>query len=344
MIKNRLLLNKNTSLESVIQMLDENGNGILPVVDENTKLIGIITDGDFRRAILNNSKSVEDLVNKNPISMHYMTPKKQIINYLKSIHRRHLPLVDENGILMDVFSLDEVSFFSKTNKVVIMAGGLGSRLGELTKDMPKPMLKVGGRPILEHIINSFSSFGFQDIYISVNYKSEVIENYFGDGGKFGVNIRYIREDKRLGTAGALGLIKDELKEDAFFVINGDVMCILDAENLMNEHKKRKVSATVCTRQIKEQIAYGVLEIADGMITSISEKPVNSYYISAGIYVLEPNILKYIPENEYFDITTLFDMLIHNNEVVSSYEIDDYWIDIGKREDYLLALKEFSIEK
>lgn len=336
MIKNKLILKQDTGVEEAIKLLDGNGNGVLPVVNGENKLIGIITDGDLRRAMLNKTFDLNQIINNNPTSLNYLTPKNNILSYLKSINRRHLPLVDKNGHLVDLFVLDDINLYNKKNPVVIMAGGLGSRLGDLTKDTPKPMLKVGGKPIIEHIIKNFVHYGFCDIYVSVNYKADIIKDYLGDGNALGANIKYLTESNKLGTAGALSLIEDKI-EYPLIVINGDVISTLDIEDLLNSHNNSESIATICTRKITEQISYGVLDVIDGKILSIKEKPINTYFISAGIYVLEPEVLGLLTLNTHCDITTLFEKLINKNESINAYEIDDYWIDIGRKDDYFSAV-------
>ena len=337
-MKNKLVLNGQTTFHDAVKLLDLNGQGVLPVVDKDNKLLGLITDGDIRKAVLNNHLDLDHIINKHPYSLHIDTPKNQILNYLKKIHRRHMPLVNGGNRFIKLFTLDEIEFNLKPNWVVIMAGGLGTRLGELTKDKPKPMLKVGSKPMVEHIIDMLVSHGFTKFMLSVNYKSEVIKEYFKDGKKFGIEIKYIQEKKNLGTGGALSLIDIELSEP-FFVTNGDVLSSLDYEKLLEYHKEQNAVATMCIREENYQTPYGVVEV-DGKnnIVSIKEKPIKKFYINTGIYVLEPEVLNYIPKNEYFDLPSLFSLLKDNNKNTKSFEITDYWIDIGKPSDYQ-AIKE-----
>ena len=339
-MKNKLILNSETKFNDAIKLLDLNGNGVLPVVDEDEKFLGLITDGDIRKAILNNHLDLEHIINKNPHKLHVDTSKNQIVNYLKKIHRRHIPLVDDENKLIRVFTLDEVDFNLKPNWVVIMAGGLGSRLGELTKDTPKPMLVVGGKPMVEHIINMFVSHGFTKFMLSVNYKAEVIKEYFGDGSKFGIEVKYLEEKKRLGTGGALSLIDISL-EEPFFVTNGDVLSSLDYEKLLACHKEQNAIATMCIRKDSYQIPYGVIEVDDeNNIKAMKEKPIKEFFINTGIYVLEPEVLKFVPEDEFFDLPSLFDVLKNEGEDTKSFEITDYWIDMGKPSDYEKIVRDF----
>jgi dTDP-glucose pyrophosphorylase len=332
-MNNKLILNNETKLKDAINLLDLNGNGVLPIVDEDEKLLGLITDGDIRKAILNNHLDLEHIINKNPHKLHADTPKNQIISYLKKIHRRHIPLVDDENKFIRVFTLDEINFNLKSNWVIIMAGGLGTRLGELTKDTPKPMLKVGAKPMVEHIIDMFVAHGFTKFMLSVNYKADVIKEYFKDGSKFGIEVKYLEENKRLGTGGALSLIDIELNEP-FFVTNGDVLSSLDYEKLLNYHNEQNAVATMCIRKDSYQIPYGVIETdADNNIIAMKEKPIKEFFINTGIYVLEPAVLEYIPKNKFFDLPSLFDILKRERKTTKSFEITDYWIDMGKPSDY-----------
>lgn len=332
-MNNRLFFHKQTEFHDAIRLLDLNGNGVLPVVDEDERLLGLITDGDVRKAILNNRLDLEHIINKNPHKLHIDTSKNQIVNYLKKIHRRHIPLVDDDNKFIKVFTLDEMEFNLKSNWVVIMAGGLGKRLGELTKETPKPMLKVGAKPMIEHIIDMFVSHGFTKFMLSVNFKAEVIKEYFGDGSRFGIEVKYLEEKKRLGTGGSLSLIDIGLKEP-FFVTNGDVLSSLDYEKLLEYHKEKEAAATMCIRKDSYQIPYGVIEIDDeNNIVDMEEKPVKEFFINTGIYVLNPEVLSYVPKDEFFDLPNLFDILKKEKKSTKSFEITDYWIDMGKPSDY-----------
>lgn len=321
------------TLEKAIELLDKNHNGVLPVIHKDGTLYGLITDGDIRKAIINKELNLEHIINKNPYKLNISSTHAQRIQFLKQIKRRHLPLVDDNNKFITVFTLDELYFNLKPNWVVIMAGGLGTRLGELTKDTPKPMLKVRNKPIIEHIIDMFVSYGFTKFMLSVNYKAEVIKNYFKDGSDFGVEIQYIEENKRLGTAGALSLIETEI-EEPFFVINGDVMTSLDFEKLVDFHSAMTSDATMCVRRYDYQIPYGVIQTDEAQnVLDINEKPKYDFLVNAGVYIMNPTVLKYIPQDAYFDMPSLFEILKKYEKTIKAYEISDYWIDIGHPEDF-----------
>lgn len=328
-----LILSEAATFKEAIQLLDGNGNGFLAIVNEKNQLVGILTDGDIRRAILNNKTELCEIMNSNPMTMKYGESRKNIIHRLKELHKKHMPIVDENMVLKDVVALQEGEFNIKSNWVVIMAGGLGTRLGELTKDTPKPMLKLGSKPMVEHIIDMFVSHGFTKFMLSVNYKAEVIKEYFGNGSKFGIEVKYLKEKKRLGTGGALSLIDIEFDEP-FFVTNGDVLSSLDYEKFLKYHKEQSSMATMCIRKDSYQIPYGVIEVDEASnIKAMKEKPIKEFFINTGIYVLEPEVLNYVPKDEFFDLPSLFDALKSKGEKIKSFEITDYWIDMGKPSDY-----------
>ena len=213
-----------------------------------------------------------------------------------------------------------------------MVGGLGTRLRPLTEKTPKPMLPVGGKPILQTIVDEFVSYGFIDIIMCIGYKSHVIQEYFGDGSKFGANIEYVLEDKRMGTAGALSLLKNKPTEP-FFVMNGDLLTNVNFEHLHNFHVSNDSMGTMCVREYDFQVPYGVVNLYDSKIVSIEEKPVHKFFVNAGIYVLDPTVLKLISENNFLDMTDLFSRVIGENKNTAAFPIHEHWLDIGCIDDY-----------
>jgi dTDP-glucose pyrophosphorylase len=344
MINNILILDGKVGFEEAIKLLDSNGNGAIPVVDNKNKFIGLITDGDIRKAILNKNLDLNHIINKNPYKLNVNSSMTMIKNYLKKINRRQLPLVDDENCYVKMFIFDDLEFKLRENWVIIMAGGLGKRLGELTKDTPKPMLKAGGRPVIEHIIDMFTSHGFSKFALSVNYKSEIIKDHFKDGKEYGVEIRYLEETKRLGTGGALSLIDFPVTE-AFFVINGDVLSSLDYEALLTFHLEENSIGTMCIRKDSYQIPYGVIKVDDKKnILDVQEKPLEEFFINTGVYMLNPEVLQFIPKNKFFNLPDLFKILASKEKIIKSFEIVDYWIDIGRASDYDQINKDFDYEK
>lgn len=338
----RYILRENSTLDDLILNLDRSGEGFLTIVNESNTLVGVITDGDIRRAFLNKITDVNKIINTNPFTAPENTTKEQALTLLKKKHRRHLPIVDQQNKLIKIIKLDNWDEFLKPNKVVIMAGGLGSRLGELTKDIPKPMLPLGNKPILENLINSFKSQGYTEFVISLNYKAEIIKNYFKDGSHLGVNIDYVEETERRGTAGAISLIKEPFVEP-FFVINGDILTTINFSDLMDFHINKKSAATMCVAQKSYTIQYGVVEFDENNknILNLKEKPQHQFYINAGIYVLSPETVNFIPKNDFFDMPNLFEILKQHNHQVSAYQMNDYWLDIGLKDDYYRAINDVS---
>ena len=324
------------TFDDVLVALENTGVGSLVVVDKELHLLGLITDGDIRRALLKKETKVENIINKEPEAWLDTQLRQAGINHMKKIHRNILPIVNDKNILMDVLCLDEINFDTIDNQVVIMAGGLGTRLYPLTKETPKPMLLVNGKPILERIIEKLITQGFQNFYISINYLGEQIKEYFKDGSKWDISIKYIEETKRLGTAGALSQLKRIINEP-FIVMNGDIITDLDFRNFLKFHQETNSSSTMCLYKQVHQVPFGVVEFDYELnITSMQEKPKNEYYVNMGIYTVSPNALKYIPENEYYDMPTLFQNLIDDKKVANVFVFDGLWNDIGRVEDYKSA--------
>ncbi|MEM7550837.1 MAG: nucleotidyltransferase family protein [Bacteroidota bacterium] len=330
---NWLYLTAETTFEEAVKLLDENGNGFLPVIDQAEKLLGIITDGDLRRAILRKSMNLKDVINYSPMVAKEGTPRGVIKRQLIEIHRKQMPVVSTSGKLVEVVLLNEFEKGIRPNWVVIMAGGLGSRLGNLTKTIPKPMLEVGDKPILEHIIDNFKEYGFAKFILCVNYKAEVIEEYFGDGSKFGINIVYTKEKKRLGTAGALSLIDIQI-QDPFFITNGDIITSLNFEDLLEFHLLNKAKATMCVKKFEYQVPFACVQSdTKSNILSLVEKPTYNYHINAGLYMINPEILHHVPKDTFYDMPMLFDDLLENGENLKVFRMEDYWLDIGRPHDY-----------
>ena len=342
-MNNVWVYNNSFTFNDLLRKLDQEGNGFLVIVDKNNRLLGMITDGDIRRAILNKKKNVLEIINSSPITISDDMDRMEAIDYLKSIHRRQVPVVAADGSLVDIIYLEDNEISFKKNKVVIMAGGLGSRLGDLTKDTPKVMLKIGDKPILESIIKNFTDYGFNHFTLCVNYKSEVIKNYFEDGSKWGVNIEYVEEDKRMGTAGALTLL-GQRPSLPFFVVNGDVLSTVDFEKVLRFHRKNNATATMCVKTIENQVPYACVEVTNQHhIKGLIEKPVYRHLINAGMYILNPETLDYIPSNEFYDMPSLFETLIERQHKAIAYSLDGYWLDIGHKADYQRANSDMKIQ-
>ncbi len=320
----------------VMRQIDDNSLQIVLVVDETGQLCGTATDGDIRRAILRgidlHRTSIASIMNAKPHVANLGDSRDKILATMRSYKIRQIPIVDSEGRVVQLATMDHLlSTPAYSNQVVIMAGGLGSRLGELTKNCPKPLLSVGGKPVLETIVENFKTYGFSNFIFSVNYKAEMIEKYFADGSAYGVNISYIREEKRLGTAGSLGLLSEPPVEP-FIVINGDVLTRVNFEHLLQFHLAQNSVATMGVREYSIQVPYGVVETQGANLKRIKEKPVHRHFVSTGIYVLNSEVLQYVQRNEYLDMPVLFERLLQKNKKATVFPVNEYWMDIGQKED------------
>lgn len=327
-------IRRNSTIEEALQALKKVGGIGLIVLDSSDHFLGILTDGDIRRAVSNGftmRDNIDAIYNRNPITARVNTPREDLVRITEDRKIKLVPIVEDKK-LVDVYTAtDDFSDVS----VVIMAGGLGTRLGEFTKECPKPMLEVGGKPILERIIQNFVNVGITRFFISVNYMAEMIENYFGDGSAFECNITYLREPFKMGTAGSLSLLPTGMKGPVILT-NGDLITLVDFRRLVTFHRQHKSSFTLCTRNYEFQVPFGVVETENGIVTSIVEKPIQSFRISAGVYIFDKDILKYIPNDKYFDMPTLVETLMSSNLKIENFPLVEEWIDIGQVRDLQYA--------
>ena len=342
---NKIKLTINATIKEVLQIIDTGAIKFAIVVDDDNKLLGTITDGDIRRAILNGKNledSIENIYFKKPRVVHVDTTTEEIINICTTHKIYQIPVVDSKNRVVGIKMLSEILKPKEyKNKVVLMVGGLGTRLRPLTDTTPKPMLRVGGKPILQTIVEKFVSYGFVNIIMCTGYKSNIIKKFFKDGSQFGAKIEYIVEDKRMGTAGALTLLQDEQKsKEPFFVMNGDLLTNVNFENMLDFHTAQKAKATMCVREYDVQIPYGVVDVKNSKITSIIEKPVHKFFVNAGIYMLDISCVELIPKNEFYDMPTLFEKLITINKKAISFPLREYWLDIGRMDEFKQANEEY----
>jgi dTDP-glucose pyrophosphorylase len=339
----KTLVGPSATIRETIKKLDKNNLQIILVTDQERKLLGTVTDGDIRRGILK-GLSLDEPVNKvmfkKPTEATLQQSPKSIFSLMRENTLRHIPLLDEERRVVGLKTLMEfIDEAKKDNWVVLMAGGLGTRLGVMTKNCPKPLLKVGNKPILEVILESYIEYGFYKFFISVNYLSEKICDYFGDGSKWGIEIQYLKEEKRLGTAGALSLLPATTTKP-LFVMNGDLLTKVNFRNLLDFHAENNAFGTMCIRECDFEVPYGVVHTQDHHILKIDEKPVQRFYVNAGIYVLDPEALKYIPKDRFFDMPVLFEKMIADKHETIVFPIREYWLDIGRVEDFQKAKGEF----
>jgi len=324
-------------------VIDSGAVKIALVVDTDNKLLGTLSDGDIRRGLLRKkllNETIEDVYFKNPTTANKGTSKEDLLHLCLVNGISQVPIVDEDRKVIDLFIIDDgLQKKQHENHVVLMVGGLGTRLRPLTENTPKPMLKVGGKPILETIVKRFVDDGFTNITMCLGYKSNVIQDYFRDGGSFGANIDYIVEEERMGTAGALTLLEKRL-DNPFFVMNGDLLTNINFEKMLDFHVEHNSKATMCVREYDIEVPYGVVNVANENITSIIEKPIHSFFVNSGIYLLEPDCIDLIPDNKFYDMPTLFEELIAAKEKIISFPLQEYWLDIGRVADYEKANAEY----
>lgn len=335
------LISSSTTIREALQVIDKCGTQAAFVTSDNGMLLGIITDGDVRRGILRGvdlNGPVTQVWNTNPKSVRIGTSRDAILNIMKKSVLRQIPILDQEGRLVNVEFIDDlINPGKRENFVVLMAGGLGKRLYPLTQDCPKPLLKVGDKPIMEIIINGFVKKGFTKFFLAVNYKAEMVESYFGDGSKWGVEINYLREQTKMGTAGALSLLPPT--DHPVLVMNGDLLTTVSFDGLLEFHIERRSVATMCVRTYNHEVPFGVVEIDDHAITKIVEKPNINFFVNGGIYVLDPKALSRVPKDRQFDMPELFNALIKEGQTIAAFPVREYWLDIGRADDYERAVGE-----
>lgn len=338
-----LMIGPETSIEATIQSIDQGKIGLALVRDEHGKLVGTVTDGDIRRAILRRL-SLETPIRQVMCTTFTVarigTPRSEIVGIMRRNSIRQIPLVDEEGVVRDVMVLDHayVTPSPRGNPVVIVAGGQGQRLRPLTSSIPKPMLPIGGRPLLEVMVRRLVDQGFCNLFISVNYLAEVVMEHFGDGDRFGARVTYLEEDRPLGTAGALGKLGGKVAHP-ILVLNGDLLTEVDFAAMMDFHVTSGNEITVGTRLYRHQVPYGVALLEGDRMTALKEKPTYDWLVSAGIYCLSPSVLGLIPSEEYCDMPDLLSRALEAKRV-GAYPIHEYWADIGHLEDYHRANNEW----
>lgn len=306
------------------------------VVDGSRRLLGTVSDGDIRRALLAGasiSESIQTAVCVDPQVVQDTDSPDAVLVLMRRRGFRQIPIVNSERCVVGLRTVDDfLLVIPRNNPVVIMAGGLGSRLRELTRDKPKPMLPVGGKPVLEIIVNRLVSQGFSRIWLAVNYGREIIESHFRDGHDFGAEIHYLREEKRLGTAGALSLLPDGLNEP-IIVSNADLIANMDYVTLLDTHVSQSADATMAVREHEYPIPFGVVFEREGQVLRIEEKPVHRVVVNAGVYVLSPSAIQRVPANTYFDMPQLFRELTADGCRVFCHRTNGYWLDIGHRSEY-----------
>lgn len=339
----KVLIAPDATILDAIRQLDANGLQIVLVAAADRLLLGTITDGDIRRGFLRGvtlDAPVTAVMNGAPWTITREEIGEAAITLMRRMAIRQVPVVDAEDRVVGLEILDHlIKSHDDETWVVLMLGGLGTRLRPLTETVPKPMIPVGGRPLAETIVRNFVAQGFRRFYFSVNYKAEVFREYFGDGSRFDARIEYLEETQRLGTAGALSLLPARPKE-ALIVMNGDLLTTVNFAQLVGFHKDHDSLATMAVREYSYQIPYGVVQSDGSSLTAIVEKPKQSCFVNAGIYTLSPAALDLIPDNQFFDMPQLFDRIMEQGGQASVFPIREYWLDIGRLEDLERAQTEF----
>ena len=339
----KLCIKTDAKIADALQILDENPQKICLVVDKN-RLLGTITDGDIRRGLLRGipfTDAAQKVMNSSPYTVSDDTNRVKVREFMTSKQLLYMPTVDENGKLTGIITLTDLVPIDKphNNWVILMAGGLGERLRPLTKNTPKPLIKIGNKPLLQSILENFIEQKFDQFYISVNYQADAIKKQFGDGSSWGVNIKYLEEKKRMGTAGAISLLPD-VPSDPIIVMNGDLVTRTSFKDLLEFHSEQKSQATMCVREYDVQVPFGVVNIDSHRIQSINEKPLHRFFVNAGIYVLDSSVVSLIPKDTHYDMTQVFEHVISRGDETAAFPIHEYWLDIGRMDDLAQAESDF----
>ena len=334
----RCVVPDTASVKSVVENLTSSGLRLSLVVSPAGALLGIVSDGDIRRGLLAGEgldSPATAVMNRSFAFAPSAAPVPELKRIVRSREVTHLPLVDQDGKLAGLFiDQPDERGTGRDNTVVIMAGGVGMRLRPLTENTPKPMLPVGGKPMVQHTIEALRSEGFANFVLAINYLGDQIESHFGDGSDFGIDISYVREAQPLGTGGALSLLEGNF-QSPILVVNGDVMLSAKISEMLDFHNQSGGELTVGVKLLETQIPYGVVDVDGSRILGIKEKPVYRDFVNAGVYVVNPGLLGQVPHDEKFDMTDLLEKVIEIS-TATAFPLHESWIDLGRHEDLLRA--------
>jgi len=331
----KFVVGHRVSIRGAMEAINENWRELALVEDAEGRVVGVITDGDIRRGLLRGltmDSPVAEVMTRDFKAVGPDVDRAAVLDIMKSLSIRHVPVLNHEGELLGIHFLEELIGASlRPNVAVVMAGGMGTRLRPFTENCPKPMIMVAGRPILERVVLHLVGYGIRKIYLAINYKGKMIEDYFGDGSAFGCTIEYLREDSPLGTGGALSLLP-EVPRHPLILMNGDQITQINISKLLDCHSREGKDATVCVRPYQTEIPFGVVQQEGNRLVGITEKPSVHYIINAGIYVLEPCVLPLVPKGEEFPVTTLFDLMLSHGKPVGVHYFEEEWIDVGRHDD------------
>ncbi|MEQ8523513.1 nucleotidyltransferase family protein [Gracilimonas sp.] len=340
------LIPTETPIREALEVLEKlSHDAISFVVDKDDRLIGSLTDGDVRRGLIKGAgldQPVDDIIQSNPRFIRKGDQDIQKVIEYRENDFKIIPILDHQDRIVNVINFGELKSYLPVD-VVVMAGGKGTRLRPLTEKTPKPLLKVGDKPILEHNIHRLSLFGMDDFWITVNYLGEQIEEYFGNGNQKNLNINYIWEDEPLGTIGSVSKIENFI-HDYVLVTNSDVLTNLDYEDFFIRFIEEDADFAVVTIPYKVDVPYAVLETSNGHVMNFKEKPTYTYYSNGGIYLMKREVTEGIPKNSFYNTTDLMERLIAEGKKVLSYPLSGYWLDIGKPEDFEKAQEDIKTIK
>ena len=332
----KLKISPEKSALNALAILDSSNRTqrLVLVVDESDQLIGTVNDSDIRRGLLRGLKiemPICQFMNRNYLSIKEGETCESIFKIAKANNISVIPILNDEGKILNIYSAPEDNFYLKNDHpVLIMAGGRGTRLHPYTYNCPKPMIKVGGKPMLELIIKQYIESGFSNFYISVNYLKEQIISYFGDGKEFNISINYLEEDRPLGTAGSIGLIQDSIDKD-LIITNADILTHFNPDKLLHYHTNQNASATIGARYIQTKLEYGVIEVSNMKLQALREKPVLNHLVNAGVYIVQPQVVNLIQQNEYLDMPDLLLRAKNSGLQVYVCPIHEEWIDVGRPE-------------
>ncbi len=339
----KVILKSNCTMKEAIKVLNEEALRIIMVVDDNQKLIGTITDGDIRRALIEHKDmkvQLGEIMHTSPSTISDNLSEKQILTLMKQKNVLQLPILDNEDKVIGLKTLQNTYEVEKhDNTVFLMAGGFGVRLHPLTEKIPKPLLKIGTSPILEIILKQLIESGFNNFVISTHYKAQMLKDYFGDGSKWDVSINYVYEENPLGTAGSLGLMPKINNDLPVLMMNGDLLTKVDFNSFLNFHNNHSGIASMCVREYDFEVPYGVVKSKNQKLKSIVEKPIHKFFVNAGIYLLNQSLIKKLDGISRIDMTSLLESQINDGLEVNIFPLHEYWLDIGQHEQLEQAKKD-----
>ncbi len=327
----------------VVELLNEEAPHIALVIDPQMKLVGTVTDGDVRRGLIRGlglECSVSKIMQEKPRFVTKKDGRKEILAQMKALSLLQMPVLDESGVVVGLETLENLNQKPRyDNPVFLMAGGFGKRLHPLTLNTPKPLLEIANKPILQSILENFIVDGFHRFYISTHYKAEQLREHFGDGSDWNVDIEYVHEEVPLGTAGALGLLPEQLRKMPLIMMNGDLLIRLNFDRLLQYHEASGGIGTICVREYEIQVPYGVVTPNENSVGEIVEKPIHKVFVNAGIYVLNPEFYNKVEIGQYLDMPELIQDQVGGGAQINMYPLHERWLDIGRHVDFQLANKE-----